>query len=120
MVLDSTAKLPGGFAGGGRQSTRGSLLLHELGHAIGLDHMTDKRQVMYPVILPQAAQYASGDLRGLAAVGAAQGCFPADAPATPRGAQRFRPDRHGPSLTRSEIKEDPRGAGAFLCFLGVT
>ena len=85
VVLDSTAKLPGGFAGGGRQSTRGSLLLHELGHAIGLDHVTDKRQVMYPVILPQAAQYASGDLRGLAAVGASQGCFPADVPATPRG-----------------------------------
>jgi hypothetical protein len=92
VVLDSTAKLPGGFATVARQSTRGSLLLHELGHAMGLDHVTDKRQVMYPLILPQAAQYASGDLRGLAAVGASQGCFPADVPTAPRARGASAPD----------------------------
>ena len=31
---------------------------------------------MYPVLLPRPAQFAGGDLRGLAAVGAARGCFP--------------------------------------------
>jgi hypothetical protein len=94
VVLDSTAKVPGRFAGGGHRSTRGSLLLHELGHAIGLDHVDDKRQVMYPLILPQAAQYASGDLRGLAAVGASQGCFPTDVPAKTRGRGAFAPTGH--------------------------
>jgi hypothetical protein len=75
VVLDSTSRLHRGFAG--RRSTRGMTLLHELGHAVGLDHVNDRRQVMYPVILPREAQYAAGDLRGLAAVGAARGCFPA-------------------------------------------
>ncbi len=75
VVLDSTSRQPAGF-GGHRWATRGLLLLHELGHAIGLDHVNDRRQVMYPVLLPQPAQYAAGDLRGLAAVGATRGCFP--------------------------------------------
>ena len=74
VVLDSTSALAPGFAG--RRSTRGMTLLHELGHAVGLDHVRDRRQVMYPVMLPRPAQYASGDLRGLKAVGASRGCFP--------------------------------------------
>jgi hypothetical protein len=74
VVLDSTSRLAAGFRG--HRSTRGTALLHELGHAVGLDHVTDRRQVMYPVMLARAAQYAAGDLRGLNAVGAAQGCFP--------------------------------------------
>ena len=94
VVLDSTARLPGGFAGGGRQSTRGGLLLHELGHAMGLGHVDDERQVMYPLILPHAAQYASGDLRGLASVGAAQGCFRTDLPTTMRGPGGSGPTGH--------------------------
>ena len=73
-VLDSTRRLAAGFASH-RSTTRGLLLLHELGHALGLDHVDDRRQVMYPVLLPRAARYAGGDLRGLAAVGAARGCF---------------------------------------------
>lgn len=75
VVLDSTSALAPGFTG--RRPTRGMTLLHELGHAVGLDHVRDRRQVMYPAILPRPAQYASGDLRGLTAVGASRGCFPA-------------------------------------------
>jgi len=75
VLLDSTSRQAAGF-GGRRSATRGLLLLHELGHAIGLDHVRDSRQVMYPVLMPQPAQYAAGDLRGLAAVGAGRGCFP--------------------------------------------
>ena len=74
VVLDSTSTRAPGFAG--RRSTRGMTLLHELGHAVGLDHVRDPRQVMYPVMLPRPAQYASGDLLGLKAVGASRGCFP--------------------------------------------
>ena len=91
--------MPGGFAGGGRQSTRGSLLLHELGHAIGLNHVTDKRQVMYPVILPQAAQYASGDLRG-SRRWCITGLLPGGRPGHAAWTQRVRVDRPGPPLTR--------------------
>lgn len=74
-VLDSTRRLAAGF-GSHRSTTRGLLLMHELGHALGLDHVDDRRQVMHPVLVPRPAQYAGGDLRGLAAVGAARGCFP--------------------------------------------
>ena len=49
------------------------ILLHELGHAVGLDHQEEpflgRRQVMSPLIDPTMAQYREGDLAGLAAVG---------------------------------------------------
>jgi hypothetical protein len=77
VVLDSTSRMPAGF--GGHRFTRGMALLHELGHAVGLDHVSDRRQVMYPTLLPQPAEYARGDLNGLQASGAAQGCFPQNA-----------------------------------------
>ena len=83
-VLDSTTRLAAGF-GSHRSTTRGLLLLHELAHALGLDHVDDRRQVMYPVLLPRPARYAGGDLRGLAAVGAARGCFPTSSSKRPRG-----------------------------------
>jgi len=51
------------------------VLLHELGHAVGLDHPMDSHQVMYPFASPTGAQsYAPGDLRGLWRVGASLGC----------------------------------------------
>lgn len=49
------------------------ILLHELGHAVGLDHQEEpflgRRQVMNPLIDPTMTQYREGDLAGLAAVG---------------------------------------------------
>jgi hypothetical protein len=74
VVLDTQAPLAPGFGGG--RATRGSVLIHELGHVMGLDHVSDRRQVMYPAITTAAARYANGDLRGLAQVGVARGCFP--------------------------------------------
>ena len=53
-----------------------SLLLHELGHAVGLNHAKDASELMYPVISDRSpATYASGDLDGLALVGATAGCI---------------------------------------------
>jgi hypothetical protein len=54
---------------------RRSLLLHELGHAVGLGHSGQQSQLMYPVVSEQSPSgYAAGDLDGLAAVGSAAGC----------------------------------------------
>ena len=47
---------------------------------IGLDHVADKRQLMYPVMQRSAdARYGAGDLAGLAALGASGGCNSAGA-----------------------------------------
>ncbi len=57
---------------GGADGLRSVLYLHELGHALGLAHVTDTLQVMYPSLnsaqLP--AGYGAGDLNGLKVLGA--------------------------------------------------
>jgi predicted Zn-dependent protease len=40
-------------------------MLHELGHLVGLDHVDDPGQLMYPVTALAVTDYAAGDLRGL-------------------------------------------------------
>jgi hypothetical protein len=52
----------------GTTSARG-VILHELGHLVGLGHVKDKRQNMYPVISARNVRYASGDLAGLKLLG---------------------------------------------------
>ena len=52
------------------------LVLHELGHVIGLGHTSWTSQIMYPVDESSPITYASGDLRGLAELGMAEGCLP--------------------------------------------
>ena len=53
--------------------------MHELGHAVGLGHVSNIGDAMYPTVRGLAA-YGPGDLEGFAAVGAAAGCHPAPAP----------------------------------------
>ncbi len=74
VVIDtaSNARLRAGFGAGG---TRGALLLHELGHVVGLNHVDDRGQLMYPVIATKAPRWGSGDLTGLASVGRPAGCI---------------------------------------------
>lgn len=75
VVLDSSASLTPGF-GPNVASSRGQLLLHELGHAVGLTHTNDKVQVMYPSLHSSPiTDYAPGDRAGLARVGSAAGCI---------------------------------------------
>lgn len=45
-----------------------TVLLHELGHVVGLDHVADADQVMFAAFLPHAT-WGEGDLAGLAAAG---------------------------------------------------
>lgn len=82
VVIDPDVRLARGFGVGG---TTGALLLHEIAHVMGLGHVTDPTQVMHPSLLPTTrGSFGAGDLAGLAAVGAGQGCT--DAPTAARAA----------------------------------
>jgi len=75
VVLNSAAvtRAPDGFGSGQR---RGGALLHELGHMVGLDHVSDASQIMNPALTTSApSDYAAGDRTGLTKVGAPAGCF---------------------------------------------
>ncbi|HVX52923.1 matrixin family metalloprotease [Nocardioides sp.] len=69
----AAAHLPRGMVDG---PSLMSLLLHELGHAMGLGHVASKSEVMHEGLGPWSRpHYGPGDLAGLAALGAARGCF---------------------------------------------
>ena len=57
-----------------RQAVASAVTEHELGHVVGLDHVDDDRELMYPQTRDQKG-YGPGDLRGLALLGAG-GCQP--------------------------------------------
>ncbi len=50
------------------------VLLHELGHLVGLGHVDDAGSIMNPVAQRPLAGYSEGDLRGLATLGSGR-CF---------------------------------------------
>jgi hypothetical protein len=57
-----------------QEFTLQSVIEHELGHLVGLDHVTDPKQLMYPKAEGEHG-YAAGDLRGLALEGSGS-CHP--------------------------------------------
>lgn len=67
VVLDGPqlAEMAAGPAGLARAR---AVLVHELAHLVGLDHVDDPGQLMYPATTPLVVDLAEGDLRGLAAV----------------------------------------------------
>jgi hypothetical protein len=64
-----------------RHASWGAVLLHELGHLVGLDHVDDPVQLMAPTPGFGEVLLGEGDRAGLAAVGAGNGCL---TPPTPR------------------------------------
>jgi hypothetical protein len=53
-----------------------TLVLHELGHAVSLQHAQYPTEVMYPTAMESSPiEYSAGDRAGLAKVGAAAGCI---------------------------------------------
>jgi hypothetical protein len=80
VVLNADLNLGGGFGGGVHNhwvGTRGQLLMHELGHAVGLDHprQDDRWEIMYPTMTEKRAVWGAGDLHGLHRLGDAGGCL---------------------------------------------
>jgi hypothetical protein len=80
VVLNANLDLGGGFGGGvhnGWVGTRGQLLMHELGHAVGLDHprQDDRWEIMYPTMTDKRAVWGAGDRHGLFRLGEAGGCL---------------------------------------------
>jgi hypothetical protein len=66
MNSDFTAKADPGFGAG---QPHGLVLMHELGHVVGLDHATDRKQVMAAGAPLPAAVWGAADLNGLRHVG---------------------------------------------------
>jgi hypothetical protein len=77
IVLNPTVtkRMARGF-GAGRSGTTGQLLMHEIGHVVGLDHpaISDRNQIMYPMLVTKKAVWGAGDLVGLRKVGRTGGC----------------------------------------------
>ena len=76
VALNADNRLSAGFGAG---TTDGEVLLHELAHAVGLNHVLDPTQVMYPQTTNGESTFGAGDRAGLAALGAPAGCHPAPA-----------------------------------------
>ena len=53
---------------GGREAVE-AVILHELGHLLGLDHVDDPGELMQPVAEPGLTAFGPGDLTGLARLG---------------------------------------------------
>ena len=72
-------------AGFGKGTTRGALLLHEIGHAVGLGHVGTTREIMYPTMLSrELSRYKEGDRTGLKRVGRPLGCIAGASDAWPQ------------------------------------
>jgi hypothetical protein len=73
VVIDADATATRGF---GYRYAHGSVLLHELGHIMGLDHVKDPDQLMYSGSHPNFSVrvFGPGDLEGLRRLGEDAGC----------------------------------------------
>lgn len=83
IAMDAGEHLPAGF---GQRYSRGVILMHELGHVMGLAHVGSTEEIMWSPRsresderLPNLFQteWGPGDLQGLAALGRDAGCRPA-------------------------------------------
>ncbi len=73
LVLDNTFAAPPGTIG---PNARASIIVHELGHVVGLGHADEQAQQMYPsAINAYNSIYQAGDLKGLRKVGLMTGCL---------------------------------------------
>ncbi len=71
LNADRDRRLADGF---GRGYTWGEVIIHEIGHVLGLSHVASAKQVMYFQTIRREAEWGAGDLRGLRKVGDTRGC----------------------------------------------
>lgn len=74
VVLNASmkGKLGNGF---GKGVTWGEVIIHELGHVIGLGHPEADSQVMFRSVLARNANWGAGDLAGFRRLGDVRGCL---------------------------------------------
>lgn len=78
IALDRDARsVHAGFGSGRRW---GNVVLHELGHVLGLDHADGNGEVMSATVDHGAGEWGPGDLEGLAYLGRQAGCLRAPGP----------------------------------------
>jgi hypothetical protein len=65
-------KLSRGF---GKGATWGEVIIHELGHVIGLGHPNASKQIMYYSVIGRNADWGAGDLAGFRRLGDVRGCL---------------------------------------------
>jgi hypothetical protein len=90
VVLNSQYRFGSGF---GHGTTRGDLLLHEIGHSMGLSHSGATEQMMYAYLTRSSARYGKGDLHALEVRGAKLGCVQDSAPGSSARTTREVPTR---------------------------
>lgn len=72
IVLNGAEQLANGFAPG---KTWGKVVMHELGHVVGLDHVPDPAQIMHDTLVSSPGDWGAGDLAGLRRLGELAGCI---------------------------------------------
>lgn len=70
-TFDATVDLRSGFGG----ETWGQVILHEIGHVVGLGHVDDQGSVMNPVLGLRPAAWGDGDRAGLWSLGIGASCL---------------------------------------------
>jgi len=77
LVIDTPDMLAHFQAGFGTGLRRGNLLLHELGHVVGLGHVNNPGLLMNPISSSRTPNgFAAVELAGLAKIGRSAGCEP--------------------------------------------
>lgn len=77
-------------SGYGKGYTWGEVIIHELGHVVGLAHASAKSQIMYYSVMSRNADWGAGDLAGLRWVGDTRGCLKKISARTAPESERFR------------------------------